>query len=751
MVSPRRRRLVQLRRLRLGAPAAVLALFALIGLVYAWWNHAEEDGSLASGSFLVFVFLYLNVLLLCALGFIVGRNIVKLVFDRRRNIVGSRLRLRLVSAFVGLTLVPLVILFVTASGLLNQAMEGWFNSQVSSALDSAIQIGREHLGSLKLSLQASGRRAAHSIERRAQAFENAEELKPILEQRRKAEGLFSLQLFDAQGIQVAEASSALSTLESFRAPQPEPHAFARALDGQSSALYEEFGASRFVRAYVPCKVRGENGLLLLSSRLSAELSQSLAIVHDSYKSYEQLTLYKQPLKSWYVLTLTLVTGLILFAAIWAGFYIARNITGPIQQLAEGTRAIARGRYDFRLPAVGDDEIGVLVRSFNTMTSDLRSSRDELLRRQHVIEVILQNLAVGVLTLDTQLKVTVANHAALELFATVATSVNSGVSLNAFVGERLFAQLQPLLQQVAEAESSVGESVVGEKEVQLSRQGREHKLLCTVGRLSGPDNKVTGFLVLFDDITDLIKAQQAAAWREVARRIAHEIKNPLTPIQLSAQRLQRIVAEQLAHSEAFKALALPIAESAQTIVENVDSIKRLANEFSQFARMPTAELEQQDLNQLVAEVLGPYAERYSGITFQFIAGAATCRAMIDREQMRRVVINLIENAIDALELSQTAQAHIVLRSFVDTRRHIVGFEVQDNGPGIPAADRLRIFEPYFTTKEEGTGLGLAIVMSIISDHQGEIRVYENQPTGARFVVELPVRPRSSTQRRLSRVS
>jgi two-component system nitrogen regulation sensor histidine kinase NtrY len=302
------------------------------------------------------------------------------------------------------------------------------------------------------------------------------------------------------------------------------------------------------------------------------------------------------------------------------------------------------------------------------------------------------------------------------------------------------RLQPILKAVNTAEDA--EASVVEQELAIESQGRELKVLLTAGRIRKDATSRMGTVLLFDDITELTKAQQMAAWREVARRIAHEIKNPLTPIQLSAQRLQKLTHGAVEGS--------PIAESVQTIVENVDSIKRLANEFSNFSRMPTAELRRASLNALIADVLAPYAENHERITFQFIADGKAPDILMDREQVRRALMNLIENAANALlesSLSWGAESpRIVVRTEYLKARRVVLCEIIDNGPGVTSADKTRIFEPYFSTRKDGTGLGLAIVTSIVSDHQGVIRVFDNQPRGAKFQIEFPEEPRAVTQRK-----
>lgn len=727
---------------------ALLLLVIVAISSYSFWQYMSDEVALARSGLLVFLLVNLNIVVLCVLAFLVGRNIVKLIFDRRRRILGSRLKMRLVVAFVGLTLVPSAILFFLASGLLTSAMEGWFSTQIEQSVDGAVEVARLHYNNVKEQMLLVGKQTAREVRRRAVD----DNVASLLEEQRKERGLFSLRLLDFDGEEVAGAHTAAAFIEPFTEPPLDTSAVERALAGESSVLLEEQGASQFVRAYVPYKGMG-GGAMVSSTRIDPDFAHALALVKDSFEEYEQLKILKNPLRTSYLLTFAMITGLILFAAIWFAFYIAREIAVPIQRLAEGTVAVARGNLDLQIRVAGDDEIGFLVQSFNRMTSDLKLSRDDAERRRVYLETILANLAVGVIALDTQRRITSINAAAAQLYGIenfddrgIAPAVDADSrherSLAAVLNEAQLAQILPLLEEL-EQQHGEGPPRVREREFTLESGGQELKIVCTAGRIMDSHGGWVGTILLFDDITELSRAQHMAAWREVARRIAHEIKNPLTPIQLSAQRLERLLAD--------SPLAPTVRECSQTIVEHVASIKRLANEFSRFARMPTAQLEKANLNTLLADTVAPFAEHHPNLSFQFIGDARLPEVVLDREQIRRVLINLVDNAVAALSASlpgsDSEPGRVVVKTLFDPRRGTAGFEVSDNGPGVPEGDRLRIFEPYYTTKEEGSGLGLAIVRSILADHQGEIRVYENTPRGARFVVELPLTPEPTTQRRL----
>lgn len=700
------------------------ALFLALALLQ--W---PKDGSLNVGSnLLIFVLVNLNVIFICILGFVVIRNVMKLVFDRRRNILGSKLRLRLAGAFVGLTLIPTVILFVLASELLNRAMEGWFSGQLESPRHAAVDIAHHHYNLRMRLLEEEIEEFVRGLKVRLSTAKHREVLRGKLDRfRRGSRRIYSVRVVQGMGEVLAESTSPIAGIEPLTEPLLAEHSMLRALQGEKVSVLEERGASKFVRAYVPL----ENNLLLVGTALiEPEVSNAFQTVVDSFREYEQLKLFKQPLRSGYILLFSLVTLVILFAALWAGFYIARQIVGPIERLAEGTKQIAAGNYDVKVEIGGDDEIGYLVRSFNRMTADIRNSREESEQRRIFIEAILSNLAVGVMSLDYNGVITSVNRAAANLF-----HIQDGVGkpLSGILTKEQFAALEPLLSRLG---THPGPPVM---DIQLSviTQEREHKIVCTGDKILDSDDNWLATVLLFDDITELSKAQQMSAWREVARRIAHEIKNPLTPIQLSAQRLQKIVPDSPGVRDAVR-------ECVGTIVENVDSIKRLANEFSNFARMPTAELRPGNLNVIVSDVLAEFAENYPRVTFRFIADDGMPDGMFDGEQMRRLLINLVDNGIAAATERSQNDAKIVLKTMHDRRKRTISIEVADNGPGIRPADKTRIFDPYFTTKKGGTGLGLAIVTSIVSDHQGRIRVLDNSPKGTRFVIEFPMEPQAEAK-------
>lgn len=732
--------------LRIAAFLAASLFFLLLIYLQKSGQRAGEASDNFGSNLLVFSLVNFNIIVLIVLAFLVGRNVVKLIFDRRRGILGSQLRLRLVLAFVLLSLVPTILLFVSASGLIQNAVEGWFNTQLDVTVSKAREIGKIHLDSLKQHISHTAERVVHEVTNEVGSTQKSKEMLRLFDERRRSDDkLFAIDLVEKkqQAETIVSSVNALNQIENFKAPPLEDVAIDRAIEGSRSINTEAFGPSRFVRVYEPLELENKHYALILTSRLDPELTDALSAISDSYTEYQQLKVFKNPLRSSYLLMLSLVTGLILFGAIWFGFYLARELSGPIQRLAQATESVARGNYDVQLRVSGEDEMSHLMRSFNRMTMDLKVSRAEAAQQRRSLEAVLAHLATAVIAVDTARRVTSINHAAAELFSISRNTAHRTVEelpLEAVIDAATYQSLLPLVEEAESLELDTHES--REMQLTVAHEGQQRRIVATVGRLSDERGRWSGTLLVFDDITELAQAQSMAAWREVARRIAHEIKNPLTPIQLSAQRLEKLLSTAPDNAA--------VKESTRTIVEHVSSIKRLADEFSRFARLPTTELSKSDLNSLISELIAGYAERLPTMTFQVISDPDLPLVFMDREQIRRALINLIDNAVSALAASNSTEGapRISVKIIYSARTQSVQIEVIDNGPGIPLVDRERIFEPYFTTRSEGTGLGLAIVNTIVSDHGGSIRLYNNQPHGARFVLQFPIAPRNLTQRRLS---
>ncbi len=457
-------------------------------------------------------------------------------------------------------------------------------------------------------------------------------------------------------------------------------------------------------------------------------------ISGAYDKYRQLKSLKYPIRSGYILTLFLITMVIIFLAIWFGVYLANSLSTPIRELAEATGQVAAGNLHVRLEGEGDDEIGMLVASFNKMTEDLlnnqlalREANEgltrtnlELEQRRRYMEIVLRNVTAGVISVDKSGILTTVNTSA-ERLLNISPEKVKGHHFREVLRPEQLDMIKGLLRDMVNSKKDTIS-----KQVDIRLKDRKLTLLMNLSVMRDENGDFLGTVVVFDDLTQLMKAQRMAAWREVARRIAHEIKNPLTPIKLSAQRLRKRYLSRFGEDEKV------FDECTGMIIKSVDELKTLVDEFSSFARMPAAQPTPNDLNEIVRESLTLYQEAHRQVDFSFLPDQAIPMIRLDRDQIKRVLINLLDNAIAALD----EKGDIRIETRYDQELRMVTLTVADTGHGIAPEDKARLFEPYFSTKKAGTGLGLAIVTTIVADHGGFIRFKDNEPRGTVFIIEFP---------------
>jgi two-component system nitrogen regulation sensor histidine kinase NtrY len=477
------------------------------------------------------------------------------------------------------------------------------------------------------------------------------------------------------------------------------------------------------------------GVIIASDFLSGDMARSARQITEAYEDYSKLRVLKGPLEGVYLSLFVMMTLMILVSATWLGFYLAKRITRPVGMLAAGAREIGAGHLDHRIEPETRDEFGSLVEAFNAMAAELATSQRRLDRsrlemerknaeieeRRRYIETVLQRIATGVISIGPDGRVSTVNAAAARLLEVETAIV--GVAIEQVLARE---DLQPLATLVRAVIAGGGKPAG--QEIALARDGREIHLAAAATALQSEGGAHEGTVLVFDDVTPLVRTQRVAAWRDVARRLAHEIKNPLTPIQLSAERMSRHFA---GAPEATRAL---VDECTSAIVTEVESLKALVDEFAQFARMPAPRAVPANLNAVLTETMALYNGLLSGVTIDRELAPALPPVRLDVEQIRRVVINLIDNAIEAL--SGMAGGRIVVQTQHDAGNAVARIVIADNGPGVPAGDREKLFMPYYSTKRRGSGLGLAIVRRIVAEHGGSIELGDNSPRGSRFVIELP---------------
>ncbi len=715
-------------------------------ITYLETQVVQLSGNLPLGSsILVFALININALLLLLLIFLAFRNLVKLMLERKRGVLGSSLRIKLVVTFVILSLAPTILLFFAAFQFVDTSMEYWFSAQVERSLFEALEVSEAYNQQVLQGSDHFAKALASELERHHFSLERpSKALARFLEERRAQYDLAAVRLFGPNMVELGFVTQS-GTHESHLQGLP-LDLVNRALTQSRPQLHLQAAPTGdFAAAVRPVEPGRENrparAAVVVYKLLPRGSLAGVAGIRKGLEDYRQLKAFKKPIKTNQYITLSIVTLLIIFAATWFGFYLAKTITVPIMELAEGTQRIAGGDYDFFIDAEGGDEIGTLVNAFNRMTADLKTSKArldeaqhemrrtnlELEQRRRYMEVVLQSVAAGVVAVDEQGRITTFNPSAERVLKVQAEAVLgrhwrellSGAQLE--LVERLLMGLVP-----------GGRSTV-QKQLRLSVGGETVTLMVHLGFLRDEMGSDLGMVVVFEDLSELEKAQRMAAWREVARRIAHEVKNPLTPIKLSAQRLIRRYGSELGRDDEV------FSECTTTIVRQVEELRKLVNEFSTFARLPSSRLAPADLGAIVEEVLALYRGAHPGITFELECEDPVPVFDLDREQISRVLINLLDNAVAALDLVDGPRLVTVRLSFDDILK-IVRVEVEDSGPGVRPEDKLRLFEPYFSTKKGGTGLGLSIVSTIVADHNGFIRVQDNQPQGARFIIELPARGR-----------
>jgi two-component system nitrogen regulation sensor histidine kinase NtrY len=626
---------------------------------------------------------------------------------------------RLVLAFVALSLVPTLLLFVIAGGFVTRSFERWFDLQVETALQGSLEIGQTYYQNSANNALFYARQLSRRItEEGLFHAQRSAALKQFIQDKQREYNLGTVEVFapDRQVIVVA-FNDKVPTGVTIKA---ESEFLNRALRGLEVTRTQAFGEGDVIRGGVPIYGADKRvlGVVVVDYYVPKSITKRALQISRSYEQYKHLMFLKTPVKNSYVLTLLLITLVIIFAATWFGLYLAKGITVPIQRLAEGTHEVAHGNWDYKIEASGDDEIGTLVESFNQMTGDLKNINVELERRGRFVETVLANIAAGVVAVNPAGKITSWNKAAEQMLGVAADQAFGRSYIDVFGAESLRV-MREILESVRARESV-------EREVKIPLPDRLVTAVVSAAMLTDDEGKTLGVLVFLEDITQIQKVQRMEAWREVARRIAHEIKNPLTPIQLSAQRLRKRYAKLLGGDGAI------LDKCTNTIIQQVDELKNLVNEFSQFARLPTAQLAPHDLNEIIQESLFLFKEGHRGIHFDFHQGDVP-PLDLDREQMKRVLINLLDNAVTAVD----EKGEITLTTAYESSRGVVCLEIADNGCGLAPDVKERIFEPYFSTKKNGTGLGLTIVNQIIEDHRGYIRVRSNEPHGSRFTIELPV--------------
>jgi nitrogen fixation/metabolism regulation signal transduction histidine kinase len=671
----------------------------------------------------------INLAGLVVLLILIASRLTQLLRDWRARVVGSRLEARLVWMSASIAMLPLLLVFYFAVIFLNRGIDSWFHVEVDAGLKNALKLSRAALDLSSREYLGRTRSIANEL-----ALRPADAVRVLDELRQRTEAS-ELTLMTTGGRIVATSSEALAGV----VPQRESdELMLHVRAGREYANWDLMSSGGYVAhaaVQMPPLLRtGERQMLIATYPIEERLGALADTVEESYSVYAEKARLREPLKLAFTLTLTLVLLLSVFGALYGAFWSARRLVRPIQDLVAGTRAVAEGDFDLRLPLTSHDEMGILVHSFNDMTKRLARARAEAHRSQQAVEaeranlaVILARLSTGVISLEPDRTLRTANRAAGAIF---------GIDLEASLHQQ-FAQAgggSPLFEKFSGAciaRLDAGQSEWREQ-LWLQVDSIRRVLMCTCTPLPGEDGHPAGYVIVFDDLTALLQAQRDAAWGEVARRLAHEIKNPLTPIQLSAERIRRKLMGSMNEAEAQM-----LDRATHTIVQQVEAMKEMVNAFSEYARAPDMDVSCFQLNQLIAEVAELYRAQGPQRRPQLTLDPALTEIHADQGRLRQIIHNLLANSIEALEGVEHGQIRVETRRLERAGTAFAEICVEDNGPGFKMDVIGQVFEPYVTTKQKGTGLGLAIVKKIVEEHGGRIEA-DNPPTGgARVRIELPL--------------
>ena len=672
-------------------------------------------------------------LLFVALTFVLMRSLLKLFAERRLGVLGSKFRTRMVAGALLLSFVPVMVMYWFAYGLMNRSIDKWFSTPVeevradthtmaSLLANYAMQNARSEAAAIAASPEIEYAFSGHGFSGVVSEFQHHE---------LTLQGGFALAIRDGN----AEAS--------FNAPAPWPVLKSHLpLADATAGRPAQFKWQQVEYTVGTAPIQG-GGVILVAMPLPGEFSETVREVEASQQRYYNLARERRIVRRTYMYLLLLLTMLVLFVTTWLALFLSKIVTRPLAALAEATQEISRGRLDYRVDVSAADEIGDLVRSFNRMAEDLEASRkqieassleisaanQELEQRRRQTEIILESIPTGVLSVDANRRITHANQALLRMFHPDSThdgrnQILRGAALADVFPPEIMETFEPLLRRA----DRMG-MTTSQVEMQFPRASVN--VAVTVATLQQPGER-SGYVIVFEDLSDLLKAQKQAAWREVARRVAHEIKNPLTPIALSAERIRR----QLDRATPPDPATLGVVRTcADTITGAVETVRGLVDEFSTLARFPVAHPQPVEINEIVGSALAMFSDRLEGIRFQTSLSPDLPKVMADSDAIKRAIANLVDNAAEALQDAMLREIHVTTALVVS--RDAVEITVADTGHGVTRELKEKLFLPYFSTKKRGTGLGLAIVSRVIEDHHGSIRVEENHPVGTRFIVELPV--------------
>jgi len=717
----------------------VLVLLTLLVLLQSskLWQSLVVDS--ASDTLLLYALSSLNFFAFIIFGFIFVRSLLKLRRERRDLALGSKIKTRLLQYFFAISLLPIIAMAVFSYLFMNRALDRWFTNIPGNVILEARNMQDQSVIDQTVKLNETARMLGSVLE-------NEDITNKKLQMIVEAGNLTRLEMLAADGKVLAAGEKNLSAQQ--KAELEHTLRLIRENNFAEKTLADGKGFD------VAAARLSDGRMLVIVPDLRPEENVK-QIFENSVNQFENLKQKQVSIRQIGLLILGVLTFLLIFASSWTAFYIARGLTAPIKALAEGADKIARGDLKHRVDVFAEDELALLVSTFNQMSAKLEENSFELSERRRYIETVLQSLSTGVISFDGTNRVTTINRAAIEILKLEAADFTN-FELVKIVSKENRQVLERLINRARRIGKASEQTVLQPEYADGSEETNENLpvALTATALPKTSETDVSGVVLVIEDLSELIAAQRASAWQEVARRMAHEIKNPLTPIQLSAERIaKRFASAQSSKSKVQSFLnvfkpkseaeiskndeqnAKVIKDGTETILREVNSLKSMVDEFSRYARLPNARLESGNLNEIIRQAATLYDDRFSDVRIELNLPENLPNALVDDEQLKRVFVNLIENAAEAFDAAQTNKK-IFIKTFHDAARDLIVAEVADNGSGISPADFQKLFQPYFSTKGRGTGLGLAIVQRIISEHRGKIRAVNNSAKGAKFIVELP---------------
>lgn len=709
--------------------AGIALFFVLFVLIRIFFDESKKFSLPLINNDAMFMALWaLIILFSITFLFILIRNLIKLYYDKRKPFAGGRFKKRLVFFFISFSIVPTLLLFFFATDLISNSIEKWFKADIDLIINKFEDLDKSYYEKAKDDLKHFARLISDDIKKyKKYTIENRNFLRTTTKRKMIEYNLDVVNIYVNQNEEITFISPSITLHEYRDLPQ---HFIYGQLGGSDQIKIDPMKKGLLIRHGVDFETKGGDKILVIIGRFFPEkYIKNLQTLKSMSEKYTLQKRIKDQVKTTYMLLFVFITILVIFSASWLGLYLARGITVPIEKVVAAASEVTKGNLDVQIDYQAKDEFSILINEFNRMVSDLKEHREklnqrtiELRQRRSITETILKHITTGVIALNSKEEIIEINPGAERM-----------LSLNGEeVRRRHFSEIIS-----GDSYSGVGELIekafksnfkILEKEVDIKIRGKILNLAVKITQIRNPiNNKFAGILVVLNDLTELIKAQRMLVWREVAKRIAHEIKNPLTPITISSQRILRALE---LPDDKFRKI---VEDSLNIIQQELDSIKKLAEEFGNFARLPEIKFTKGDINQLLEKLITVYTNIYSNIDFKVNLDVdIPILVKMDVEQMKRFFVNIIDNAVESMAEKGTLE----VVSKYNKKSQFIRIEIADNGPGISDEDKQKLFIPYFSNKTSGSGLGLAIAHNIIEEHNGLISVVDNNPNGSRFVVEIP---------------